>query len=187
MKCPHCGLIVTDQLPECRGCGFGLKDLDRKLLPVPKRIGFVNDFAKFLSKEQRDLLEGLLAQYPMKRQGELVLVTVDSTRPAKPSEYAFWLFNRWRIGGEAHTGLLVLLSRRERRIECEVGYGWEPIIDDAASGKVLDEAVLPLLKQNEFYQALQNGMTRLAEIIAQGIAAQKDLPEGSPPEEGKGL
>ncbi|MDH7571896.1 MAG: TPM domain-containing protein, partial [Armatimonadota bacterium] len=109
MKCPHCGLIVTDRVPRCVGCGFSMTDLDRKLGAPPQRRGFVNDYADLLEPAAREALEVRLAEISTALQGEIVLVTRAHTRPVKPSEWVFWLFNRWNIGGEAHAGILLLL------------------------------------------------------------------------------
>jgi uncharacterized protein len=165
MKCPRCGLIVNDRVPKCQGCGFSSHDLDRRLNRVPERVGFVNDFAMLLSAEEKTTIEDRLTQFHQTCGGELVLVTVKSTKPIKPSEYVFWIFNRWRVGGEVHAGLLILLAQKERRIECEVGYSWEPIISDVESGAVLDEHVVPLLKEGKIAEALRESVEQLAGII----------------------
>lgn len=167
MKCPHCGLIVTDRVPKCQGCGFSSHDLDRQLPLVPKRVGFVNDFAGVLSGQGKAQIDARLTQLHRTSGGDLALVTVKSTKPVKPSEYVFWLFNRWQVGGEAHAGVLILLAQKERRIECEVGYLWEPVITDGASGAVLYEHVVPLLQEGEVDEALLTGVERLADILEQ--------------------
>lgn len=176
MKCPRCSLIVTDRVPRCRGCGFSIGDLDRRLRHVPERVGFVNDFVKLLAPEKKSDLESRLAQFHQQVGGELVLVTVSSTKPVKPSEYVFWLFNRWQVGGEAHAGLLVLLAQKERRVECEVGYAWEPIISDVESGQVLDASVVPLLREGRVYEALRQGMEQLASVIQQAAPSAQEPP-----------
>jgi len=177
MKCPRCGLIVTDRVPSCRGCGFNLHDLERQLRQVPSRRGVVNDIAGLLSAKQRASLEDRLDRFQQRLGGELVVVTLPSSKPLKPSEYVFWLFNHWQIGGSAHLGLMVLLAEKERRIECEVGYGWESILSDRESGRVLDEYVLPLLKAGKFYEALQQGTEQLATLIEQALPAEQTTPE----------
>jgi uncharacterized membrane protein YgcG len=152
---------------------------------VPKRVGFVNDFAKLLSDEEKMGIEDRLSLFHQACGGELVLVTVRSTKPVKPSAYVFWLFNRWQVGGEAHAGLMLLLAQAERRFECEVGYSWEPIISDVESGAVLDEHVVPLLQEGKIAEALREGAEQLANIIERAVmppveeAAKEDTaPEG---------
>jgi len=165
MKCPRCGLIVTDEVPRCLGCGFTLEDLDRKIGKVPERLGLVNDFARILSNEAKASLESHLETFRQARGGEIVLVTASLTSPAKPSEYVFWLFNRWEVGGAGHEGLMLLLAMKERRIESEVGYGWEDIASDVETGAILDEYVVPLLKEEKIDQALAAAVDRLTALF----------------------
>ncbi len=167
MKCPRCGLIVTDQLPICQGCGFSIRDLDRRMGQMPERVGFVNDFARLLPTEEKARVEDRLSELHQRCGGKVVLVTANSTKPIKPSEYVFWLFNRWSVGGGVHAGLLILLAWEERRIECEVGYSWEHIISDVESGEVLDAHVVPLLKAGKIAEALEHAVEQFVNIIEQ--------------------
>jgi len=165
MKCPRCKLIVNDIVPKCKGCGFSISDLGRKIKQKLNRSGYVNDFAEILSADDRQKIETRLSEFHQKTGGEIVIVTIKSSKPIKPSEYIFWLFNQWQIGGDDHSGLMLLLSISERRIESEVGYSWEHIISDAESGTILNEYVVPLLKEGKFAEALLNGSEKLASII----------------------
>ncbi|MGB9595846.1 MAG: TPM domain-containing protein [Candidatus Poribacteria bacterium] len=165
MKCPKCGLIVMDMVPECKGCGFHIRHLDKKIKSPPKRKGFVNDFANVLSDEEKKWFEDRLLEFHKKYGGEVVIVTLKSTKPIKPSEYVFWLFNRWDIGGNNNSGIMILLALKERRVESEVGYSYEHIISDVESGQVLDDYVVPLLKEGKIYDALKSGTEKLLEIL----------------------
>jgi uncharacterized protein len=163
--------MITDQTPHCPGCGFSIRDLERQLSDHPQRQGFVNDFATLLTTEEAARLEGRLAQFQQQYGGEIVVTTVPSTQPLKPSEYVFWLFNHWQVGGEAHSGLMILLAIQEHRIECEVGYSWEPVISDLESGQVLDECVVPLLQEGKVAEALWKGVAELAGILETASAS----------------
>lgn len=178
MKCPHCGLIVTDRVPVCQGCGFSIGDLDRKLGRAPERAGYVNDFASLLLPEQKAQLEERLSQFQQKNRGELVLVTAPDTQPVKPSEYVFWLFNRWQVGGGEHAGVMLLLAQEERRIESEVGYSWEPVITDLESWEILDELVAPLLREGKTFEGLLKGTERLIAILEGALQPPDRSPAG---------
>ena len=168
MKCPHCGLIVNDMVSACRGCDFDIKDLDEPVGEIPTRLGLINDFAGLLSEEARRQLQDRLEDLSNITGGEFVVVTCKTTHPIKPSEYVFWLFNRWQVGGPEHAGIMVLLAQQERRVESEVGYSWEPYISDVESGEVLDQFVVPLLRSGKISEALATGIERLAEYIPPG-------------------
>ncbi len=165
MKCPRCGLIVTDAVPRCHGCAFHIADMDALLPSPPSRRGLINDFAAILTPPQNETLENVLSDFSREHHGEMVLVTCPSSKPVKPAEYVFWLFNRWKVGGEEHRGLMILLSLAERRIECEVGYSWEPIISDALSDQLLASDVVPFLQKGDYFGALQTAVDRFGEIF----------------------
>jgi uncharacterized protein len=165
MKCPRCGLEISDRVDKCQGCDFHISELGKRMRYLPHREGNVNDFAKTLSDAGKRKIQSRIDSFQARYRGELVLVTVQSTAPLKPSEFVFWLFNRWDIGGEKNEGLLILLAMNERRVECEVGYGWEYIVSDLESGEILDAFVVPLLKEGKFDEALYLGVDKLASLI----------------------
>lgn len=162
MKCPRCGVVVTDALPKCRGCGFTVDDLDRMLGQPPAKEGVVIDEAGMLRLEERVALTQRIQALNDELDGELLVVTLPNARGVKPAQLAFWLFNRWQVGGPAHAGLLILVTREERRIECEVGYAWEEAISDDESGDVLDQVVVPHLQEGRFAEGLLAGVEALA-------------------------
>jgi len=184
MKCPRCGLIVADQVPQCRGCGFSIGDLDRRLGRPPDRVGRVNDFGGRLSPEERQRLEDRLAQFQPEGGGEIVVATLESTRPVKPSEYVFWLFNRWQIGGDTQAGVLLLLAWRERRIESEIGNAWEALVTEEESDVLLGEHVVPWLQEGRIGEALWQGVDHLARQIESGPLASGEKESASEESEG---
>ncbi|MCI0528269.1 MAG: TPM domain-containing protein, partial [Nitrospira sp.] len=121
MKCPSCSTEISDQVDACPNCHFTLAILDVRLPPPPLRSGYVNDFAKVLSREEALRIEQRCYEIFMRAQVELVIVTIPTTTPVKPSEYVFWLTNRWDIGGLENRGVMVLLALKERQVESEVG------------------------------------------------------------------
>lgn len=162
MKCPRCSLDVTDAVPRCLGCGFTVDDLDHVLGQPPAKEGCVLDEAGMLSLEEHVALTQRVQQLNDELDGEMLIVTLPDARGVKPAQLAFWLFNRWQVGGPSHAGLLVLVTRAERRVECEVGYAWEGAISDDESGEVLDREVVPRLREGRFAEGLRAGVEALA-------------------------
>jgi uncharacterized protein len=141
---------------------------------LPDYTGFVNDFAGVIDADSRGKLEGLCRALEKKTSAELAIVTVKSVEPLDSKEYAVRLFEKWKIGKKGKdNGVLMLLALEERRIEIEVGYGLEGVINDAKAGEVLDKYVVPYFKQGEFAAGLANGANALAGMIAR--ASQQEL------------
>src|SRR5690606_31363810 len=135
---------------KCAGCDFTASDLDKQLGSPPPRAGLLLDDAGLLSEPECVALAERLAALAAELDGEIVVVTVPNARGVKASQLVFWLFNRWQIGGEGHAGLLVLVAEQERRVECEVGFGWEAMLSDDESGNILDREVVPHLREGRY-------------------------------------
>ncbi len=166
MRCPHCQLDLNDPQPECPDCGFHIRDLDAALGEPPPREGrSVVDLASALSADGTERLQTLIGRWSERTGHDLVVVVVADTAPRLPSEYVFWLFNRWQVGGEGHTGVAVLLALSERRIEVEVGWPLERYLTDAAATLVLEAHAVPALRRGDLDAGLIFAVDVLARVI----------------------
>jgi uncharacterized protein len=118
-------------------------------------------------------LEALAAALEEKTGAELAVVTVDSYAPyASLDDYALALAESWGIGKKGEdNGVLLILAMQERRVKIEVGYGLEGAIPDSAAGRILDTALLPDFRRNDF----SGGLVKGAEAIAAAVAREKGL------------
>jgi uncharacterized protein len=149
-------------IPKCSGCDFSIDTLNRILSQPPQKRGYVNDFAKLLSPDQAKQLETRLSLLSAALNGELIAITVVQTAPVKPSEYIFWLFNNWQIGGETHTGVAILIAVKEKRIESEVGYGWEHLISDPETDEILARFTVEKIRNGEYFAAFDEAFHHIA-------------------------
>lgn len=169
MKCPKCKNELREWRHPC-GCGYRL-DFSR-LPDPPKQAGFVNDYEAIVGDQAGKMIQ--LALEFEKRTGiELVAVVIGTTKPLLPENYAFFLFNKWRLGKKNGNAVLMLVSMHERRIEIEVGAGLENILGKAFLEKLLDETVMPLLKKSKYGEGLFEGMKLLVnELDSSPVKAQ---------------
>lgn len=165
MHCPHCGKDLNDDHPACPGCRFHISDLDPELGPPPARTGDLLDLAGVLGPADRARLVDRTRLLRAHTGAELAVVVVPHTRPRKPAEYAFWLFNRWGMGGADHAGILLVLALAERRIESEVGVGLEEIVTDEASAALLEEHAVPFLRAGELGEGLWQAVDVLCQMV----------------------
>lgn len=173
MRCPHCDVDINDDHPACPECKFHISDLDGVLGPPPTRAGDVYDGAHVLSPEERARLTERLAQLRGRTGAEVVVVTVPTTAPRKPAEYAFWLFNRWGVGGLEHAGILVLLAVAERRIESEVGVALEDAVTDDVSTALLTAHAVPFLRAGHLGEGLYQACDVLAQLVERARAGAR--------------
>jgi uncharacterized protein len=116
---------------------------------------FVNDFANILSDETEQAIFNMGVNIQEKTTAQLVIVTVPNMDGGYIESYANKLFNRWGIGSkDKNNGILLILSKDERKIRIEVGYGLEGAINDAKAGRILDKYAVVPLKDNNYDQAI---------------------------------
>jgi uncharacterized protein len=135
----------------------------------PKPIGYVNDFANILSEDAKSRLETRLSLLEKETSAEVTFVSVETIGNSTLEEYASGLFQEWGIGKKGKdNGVLFLVSILEGDIRIEVGYGLESIITDGRAGRILDQDVLPLLKERDIDQAIENGLLSIENYIREG-------------------
>lgn len=123
-------------------------------VPNPRQVngGWVTDMANVLSPSTETQLNRLITELEAKNGSEIAVVTVPETAPAKtPKEFTTALFKHWKIGkADRDNGVLFLISKGDRRVEIETGYGVEKILPDARVGNIIQQEVTPRLKQGDY-------------------------------------
>jgi uncharacterized protein len=146
--------------------------------------GYVSDFAGVMRPEDREATERLLAEVERSNGNQIAVVTVRSLDGGQVDDFATRLFERWGIGRKGqNNGILLLAAIEDRKVRIETGYGVEGILPDAATGRLLDQHVLPAFKRGDYSGGLRSGAEALAAVVRSGTApsAQKEtrtLPGG---------
>src|SRR2546425_13196059 len=93
-------------------------------------------------------------------------VTVHSLERESIEQYSVNLFKHLGIGSKKdNRGVLLLLAPTERKYRIEVGYGLEPVINDARAGDA-GRAMVPYLRQRDYSKATEIAAWQLAIYIA---------------------
>lgn len=143
-------------------------------VPNPRHVngGWVTDKANMLSPATKVKLNQMISQLEAKNGSEIAVVTVPQTAPAAtPKEFATNLFNYWHIGKKGKdNGVLLLISKGERRVEIETGYGVEALLPDARIGNIIQQKITPRFKQRDFDGGALSG-TKALVVALEGDAA----------------
>ena len=128
--------------------------------------GYVTDLANVIDPATKAKLETLCAEVEQKTGAQIAVVTVNSLDGGAKEDYAADLYKHLGVGSKKdNRGVLLLLAPKERQYRIEVGYGLEPVINDARAGDIGREMV-PDLKQRDYSAAVLLGTTRIAQLIA---------------------
>ena len=133
---------------------------------------YVNDFAHVLSGETQAELNDIARQLDHKAGAQLSVVTINTLEGQDVDTYASELYKQWGIGPKSsNKGVLVLIAVKDHRYRTEVGYALEPILPDGKVGGFWRD-VVPLLKQDNYDDALRQNTEQIAGVIAQDAGIQ---------------
>jgi uncharacterized protein len=143
-------------------------------------IGYVSDLAGVIRPEAKERLEALCAEVEQKTGVQMAIVTVQSLEGESVENYAVDLFKQLGIGSKKdNRGVLLIVAPNERKYRIEVGYGLEPVINDARAGDA-GRAMVPYLRQRDYSKATEIAAWQLAKYIADdsGVTLSGQPPTG---------
>jgi uncharacterized protein len=139
--------------------------------PTPPKI--VNDFAQLLQPQEVNALEQKLVSFNDSTSSQLAIVIINSLNGYEVADYSFKLAQKWGIGQkEKDNGVLLLISKTDRKVFIATGYGVEAYLPDAICKRIVSKIIVPQFKNGNYFQALDEATTAM-----QGYLSGKFKPE----------
>jgi len=134
--------------------------------------GYVTDLAGVINPATRQKIELLATEVEQKTGSQIAVVTVNSLEGETREQYAVDLYKHLGIGAKKKdNGALILIAPKERQYKIEIGYGLEPVINDARAGDV-GRAMVPDLRKGDYSAAALVGASDIAQYIADDAGVQ---------------
>jgi uncharacterized protein len=128
--------------------------------------GYVTDLAGVLTPESKTRLENLCTELEQKTSAQMAIVTVRSLEGETVEQYGNELFQQLGVGNKKENrGVLLLVAPPEHKYWTEVGYGLEPVINDARAGDA-GRAMVPFFRQGNYSAGIETAAWQLAKYIA---------------------
>ncbi|MEL7060942.1 MAG: TPM domain-containing protein [Acidobacteriota bacterium] len=135
-------------------------------LDVPFLGGRVVDEAGLLDAAEEETLDQRLEAFEAETGSQIAVLTVPSLEGEPIEDFALRVAETWQIGrGEFDDGLLVVVSRDDRRMRIEVGYGLEGAVPDAMARRIVDGQMAPRFRNGDFAGGLQAATSALTAAI----------------------
>lgn len=143
--------------------------------PPPVNVALnqrVIDLTNTLDTPTQRRLTEQLAALEQSKGAQIAVMLLPSTGGADLEAFSNRLFRAWKLGREGiDDGILLLVVKNERKVRIEVGYGLERVVTDLLSHHIIEEHILPALRQENYAAGVQQGVDALAMLVAGG-----DLP-----------
>lgn len=136
------------------------------VLPVPALTARVIDQTATLTPEQRAALETQLAAFEAEAGSQLVVLMVPTTQPEDIASYAQRVGESWKLGRrEVGDGLLIVVAKDDRRMWIATAKALEGAIPDLAAKRVIDGALRPAFRANDYAGGLTAAVNQLTQLI----------------------
>ncbi len=131
-------------------------------LDVPKLQGYVNDYAGIINPSVKSKIEEGLRAFEQSDTTQIVILTVPSLEGGNIEEFSIRVAETWKIGHLGKdNGVLVIVSKQERKIRIEVGRGLEGKLTDLMAGRIVDQVIKPKFKEGDFNGGFVAGVSAL--------------------------
>lgn len=135
-------------------------------LEVPPLKERVNDLADLMHPSTQRQLETALAQLEKSDSTQVVVLTIPSLEGEILEEYSIRVVEQWQIGRkDVDNGVLLLVSKNDRKIRIEVGYGLEGKLTDLTAGRIIRNVMVPQFKMGQFDQGIIQGVSAIVAVV----------------------
>lgn len=153
-------------------------------IDLPKPIGFVNDYAGILQASDKQALEKILRNFEKRTSNEIAVVIISTFQGLDKSSYSQELFNAWKIGKKyKNNGVLFLLGPKEGKpfprsgeAFVKMGKGFDGVITDSEIGFILENKVIPFLKQGKYAGGIRKGVAALMKTTKGKYKTERSKP-----------
>jgi uncharacterized protein len=132
---------------------------------------FVRDLANMIDPADEDRIRQTCDKLLTDKATPIIVVTIESMSRhggagLRIETFATLLFDQWQVGlkkigdQEWNTGILLLVSRDDRKARIELGGGWGRS-EDALCAQIMDGHIIPQFKQGQFSTGIAAGVESL--------------------------
>ena len=135
-------------------------------LEVPKLTGRVNDYANMLSPSTRNRIETFLETFERAESTQIVVLTILSLKGDSLEDFSIRVAEKWQIGQkDFDNGAILLVSKADRKMRIEVGYGLEGKLTDMVAGRIIRNIIVPEFRSGRFDQGIANGVNAMVAAV----------------------
>jgi uncharacterized protein len=145
----------------------------------PALTGRIVDEAGLLTPEDRRTLEQELKSLEERSTDQLVVYTTRSLQGYPIEDFGYQLGRTWAIGQkDKNNGVILLVAPTERKVRIEVGRGLEPQLTDLMSKLIIENAILPAFRRNDFSGGIKAGVRDIRDVLLGDAEAVKERGRG---------
>ena len=145
----------------------------------PTLTGRITDEAGLLKAGDRNTVEAALADLEQRSSDQLAVVTLNSLQGYPIEDFGYQLGRKWGIGQKGKdNGVLLIVAPNEHKVRIEVGRRLEPILTDAMSKLIIENAIVPAFRKGDFAGGITAGVRDIKDVLLGDAEAVKERARG---------
>jgi uncharacterized protein len=135
-------------------------------IALPPFEALVTDLTGTLTAQQQAALDEKLTAFQARKGAQVAVLILPTTRPEDLAQYGIRLAEAWKVGREqADDGVILIVAKDDREVRFEVGHGLEGAVPDVAAGRIINDTIVPLFRQGDYFGGINAGLEQLTRII----------------------
>lgn len=132
---------------------------------IPEPTNQVVDTAGVLIQDQIDEITRELATSSSPTRKQIAVLVVNTTQPLSIEQFGIRVAEKWKVGYRGvDNGAIIIIAVQDRKVRIEVGDGLQGTVTDSQAENILQQDMVPDLKNSEWYDAILQGINGLNHI-----------------------
>jgi len=151
-------------------------------VPVPPLHARVTDLTGTLTPEQISALDQKLAAFEARKGSQIAVLLVPTTQPESIEQFGIRVADQWKVGRKGiDDGAILIIAKQDRTLRIEVGYGLEGALSDLITNRIVEDIIVPHLRQGDFAGGINAGVDAMIRVIdGEPLPAPSQRPSQAP-------
>jgi uncharacterized protein len=138
----------------------------RAQVAIPEFEALVVDLTGTLTAAQQSALDEKLTAFQARKGSQVAVLILPTTEPEDIAQFGIRLAEAWKVGrAKIDDGAILIVAKDDRELRIEVQYGLEGVLTDALSNRIINDTIVPLFKQGDFYGGVTAGVDQMLKVI----------------------
>jgi uncharacterized protein len=135
-------------------------------VPIPRFEALVVDLTGTLTAQQQAALDEKLTALQARKGSQLAVLILPTTQPEDIAQFGIRLSDAWKVGRQKEDdGAILIVAKDDRAVRIEVQDGLEGVLTDATTSRIINETIVPLFKQGDFYGGVDAGVDQVIRLV----------------------
>ena len=135
-------------------------------IPLPPFEALVVDLTGTLTAAQQSALEEKLTAFQARKGSQVAVLILPTTKPEDIAQFGPRLAEAWKVGRKnVDDGAILIVAKDDRALRIEVQYGLEGALTDATASRIINDTIVPLFKQGDFFGGVNAGLDQILRVI----------------------